>query len=154
MRTAAREAVRRSMNRRKSRLRVSTAHRPRGIVWQQATPPEQAQQARAHLRRYCRDGMGIERGGCVEDDRACGGRVKHAGDDDAVDVQVCIERRVDAVDEGDRADASRGARIRVVRAGRAPRRKEEEQSSTLKFSVAFQKSDAFHAHTAARSAVT
>jgi hypothetical protein len=36
-------------------------HRPRIIARQQAAPYEEAQQAQAHLRRYRRDGVGIER---------------------------------------------------------------------------------------------
>ena len=45
----------------------------------------------------------------MEDDPARGGGVEHAVDDDAVEVQVGIERRAEAVDEGDRAEARRGA---------------------------------------------
>jgi hypothetical protein len=44
-----------------------------------------------------------------EEDRACGGGVEHAVDDDAVEVQAGIERRPEAVNERDRADAHRGA---------------------------------------------
>jgi hypothetical protein len=52
----------------------------------------------------------------MEDDPARRGHVEHAVDDDAVDVQVRIERRAEAVDEGDRAEASRRARARATRA--------------------------------------
>ena len=76
----------------------------------------------------------------MEDDPARRGRVEHAIDDDAVEVQVRIERRAEAVDEGDRAEASRGARTRAVRAQAGLHGAQEQaQSSTLKCGVAWQK---------------
>jgi hypothetical protein len=45
----------------------------------------------------------------MEDDPARGGSVEHAIDDDAVEVQMSIEGRAEAVDEGHRAETRRGA---------------------------------------------
>jgi hypothetical protein len=73
----------------------------------------------------------IERSGGMEDDRARRGRVEHAVDNDAVEVQVRIERRAEAVDEGDRAEARRGAAAWTVRAQAGLHGAQEEaQSST------------------------
>ena len=59
---------------------------------------------------------------------------------DAVEVQVRIERRAEAVDEGDRAEASRGAGAWTVRAQAGLHGAQEEaRRSTMKFGVAFQK---------------
>jgi len=44
-----------------------------------------------------------------------GGGVEHAVDDDAVKVQVGIEGGTEAVNERDRAEAGREARVRAVR---------------------------------------
>ena len=56
-----------------------------------------AQQPPAHLRLHLDDGVGIELGGGTEDDPTLGGRVEHAVDDDAVKMEVGIERRAEAV---------------------------------------------------------
>ena len=55
------------------------------------------------------DGVGLEPGGCMENDPARSGGVEHAVDDDAVKMEVGIECRAEAVDEGDGAEACRGA---------------------------------------------
>ena len=91
-------------------------HRPRVSAWQQAAAHEDAQQALPQPRLHLGDGGGIEPGGGMEDDPACGGRVEHAVDDDTVEVQVGIEAGAEAVDEGDRAEPGRVARTRAVRA--------------------------------------
>ena len=75
----------------------------------------------------------------MEDDPARGGGVEHAVDDHAMEVQVRIERGAEAVDEGHRAEAGRGARTRAVRAQAwLHRAQEQAQSSTLKFGIAVQ----------------
>jgi hypothetical protein len=51
----------------------------------------------------------------MEDDPARDGGVEHAVDDDAVEVQVGIQRRPEAVNERDRTEAGRGARTQAVR---------------------------------------
>ena len=84
-------------------------HRLRVIGRQQAAAHEPAQQPPAHLCLHLGDGGGIEAGGGMEDDPARGGGVEHAVDDDAVEVQVGIEAGAEAVDEGHRAEARRGA---------------------------------------------
>ena len=60
-------------------------------------------QAPAHLRLDFGEGGGIEPGGGMEDDPARRGRVEHAVDDHAMEVQMRIEGGAEAVDEGDRA---------------------------------------------------
>ena len=84
-------------------------HRRCVIDRQQAAVHEDAQQAPAHLLLHRGEGWRIEPGGGMEDNPARGGGVEHAVDDDAVKVQVGIERRAKAVDEGDGAEARRGA---------------------------------------------
>jgi hypothetical protein len=112
-------------------------HRLCVIAWQQAAPHEEAQQLPACALLHRGDGVGIDPGGGTEDDPARGGRVEHAVDDDAVKMEVGIERRAEAVDEGDRAEAGRRARTRAVRAQAGLHGAQEEaQSSTLKFGVA------------------
>jgi hypothetical protein len=75
-------------------------HRLRIIARQQAAARENAQQAPAHACVHCSDGWRIEPDGGVEDNSARRGSVEHAVDDDAMKVQVGIERRAEAVDEG------------------------------------------------------
>ena len=84
-------------------------HRPCIIARQQAAAHENAQQPLAHLRLHLGDGGGLDPGGGSEDDPTRGGGVEHAVDDDAVEVQMGIEAGTEAVDEGDRAEARRGA---------------------------------------------
>ena len=79
------------------------------IARQQAAAHENAQQPPAHLRLHLGDGVGIDSGRGSEDDPARGGGVEHAVDDDAVKMEVGIECRAEAVDEGDGAEACRGA---------------------------------------------
>jgi hypothetical protein len=62
-----------------------------------------------HLRLHLGDGVRIESAGGMEDDPARGGGGDHAVYDDAVKIEVGIECRAEAVDEGDRAEACRGA---------------------------------------------
>ena len=62
----------------------------------------------------------------MEDDRTRRGRVEHAVDDHAVEVQVGIEGGAEAVNEGDRAEAGRGALTRAVRAQALLHRAQEQ----------------------------
>ena len=67
-------------------------------------------------------------------------RLEHAVDDHAVEVQVRIERRTEAVDEGDRAETCRAPGAWTVRAQALLHHTQEQaQGSTLKRGVAFQK---------------
>ena len=66
-------------------------HRQCVIARQQTAPHEEPQQAPAHLRLHRGDGWRIDPAGGVEDDPARRGRVEHAVDDDAMEVQVGIE---------------------------------------------------------------
>ena len=84
-------------------------HRPRVIARQQAAAPEDAQPPPAHLRLHLRDGVGREPGRGTEDDPARGSGVEHAVDDHAMKVQMWVEGGTEAVDEGHRAEARRGA---------------------------------------------
>jgi hypothetical protein len=52
----------------------------------------------------------------MEDGAPGGQGGEHAVDDHTVKVQVGVERGAEAVNEGDRAETSRGARTRAVRA--------------------------------------
>ena len=63
--------------------------------------------------------------------------LEHAVDDRAVKVQVRIERRAEAVDEGDRAETRGGAQTRAVRAQAGLHRAQERtQSGTLQVGIA------------------
>jgi hypothetical protein len=84
-------------------------HRAGVIAWQQAAAHENAQQPPAYLRLHPDDGVGIDAAGGREDDPARGGGVEHAVDDDAAKMEVGIECRAEAVDEGHGAEACRGA---------------------------------------------
>jgi hypothetical protein len=84
-------------------------HRLRIIARQQPTAHENAQQPPAHLRLHLGNGVGVDPGRDMEDDPARGSGVEHTVDDDAVKVQMRIECRAEAVDEGDGAEACRGA---------------------------------------------
>ena len=113
-------------------------HRLRVIARQQAAAHEHAQHPPAHLRLHLGDGGGIEAGGGMEDDPARGG-VEHAVDDRAVKVQVRIERRAEAVDEGHRAETRRGARTRAARAQASRHGAQEQvQYRALEVGIAFQ----------------
>jgi hypothetical protein len=70
-------------------------HRACVVARQQAPAHEHAQQPPAHLRLHLGDGVGLEPGRGTEDDPARGGGVEHAVDDDAVKVEVGIERRAE-----------------------------------------------------------
>ena len=90
-------------------------HRACGIARQQAATDEHAQQPPAHALLHRGEGLLIQPGGGMEDDPARDGGVEHAVDDDAVEVQVGIQRRPEAVNERDRTEAGRGARTQAVR---------------------------------------
>jgi len=95
---------------------LPSRYRPRVIGRQQTTAHEEAQQPPAYALLHRGDGGRTDPGGGSEDDPARRGRVEHAVDDHAMEVQMRIERGAEAVDEGDRAETSRGARTRAVRA--------------------------------------
>jgi hypothetical protein len=109
------------------------------IAWQQATPHEAVQQAPADTRLDLGDGVGVDPGGGMEDDPARGNGVEQAVDDDAVEVQVGIERRAEAVDEDYRAEARRAAGAGTMCAQALLHRAQElAQSSTMEIGVAAQ----------------
>jgi hypothetical protein len=95
-------------------------HRLCVIARQQAAAHEHAQQPPVHLRLHLGDGGGIQPGGAAEDDPARKGGVEHAVDDDTVKMEVGIERRAEAVDEGRRTTPARLA-FRSSSAARRPR---------------------------------
>jgi hypothetical protein len=84
-------------------------HRAGVISRRQAAAHDNRQQPPAHACLHIRDGVGIESGGGSEHDPAGGGRLEHAVDGHAVEVQVGIEAGAEAVDEGHGAKARRGA---------------------------------------------
>jgi hypothetical protein len=117
---------------------VPSGHRPGFIVRQQVAAHEPAQQPPAHLRPHGGDGVGIERGGGPEGDPARGA-VEHAVDDHAVEVQVGIEAGAEAVSEGHRAKACRGAGIWAVRPQALLHRAQEQApGSTFEVGIALQ----------------
>ena len=91
-------------------------HRARILARQQSPAHKDAQQPPAHLRLHRGEGLLIEPAGGVEDDPARRIGREHAVDDHAMEVQMGIERRAKAVDEGDRAETSQGSRASTVRA--------------------------------------
>jgi hypothetical protein len=83
--------------------------------------------------------MGIDAAGGMEDHPVRWRGLEHAVDDHAVKVQVRIERRAEAVDEGHRAETGGGTRPRAVGAQAGLHRAQEElQGRTLELGVAFQ----------------
>jgi len=115
-------------------------HRPGVIVRQQAAAHDNPQPPPAHACLHVGDGVGIEPGGGPEDDPAGGGSVEHAVDDRAVKMEVGIECRAEAVDEGHGAEACRGAGTWAVRAQALLHHPQEQpQSSTLEIGVAVRK---------------
>jgi len=88
----------------------------RVIARQQATLHDDAQQAPAYTRLRLGDGVGIDPGGGMEEDRAGGGGVEHAVDDDTAEVEMRVEGGTEAVDEDHRAEVRRAPGAGTVRA--------------------------------------
>jgi hypothetical protein len=98
-----------------------------------------AADAPAHALLHRGDGVGVDPGRGMEDDPAGGSDVKHTVDDDTVKVRMRIEAGTEAVDEGHRAEARRGALTWAVRAQALLHQSQEQaQSSTLEIGVALQ----------------
>ena len=91
-------------------------HRERGIALEPTAAHEAAQQAAAHPRLHRSDGRPVDPGGWEEDDTPGGRGREHPIEHHAMKMQMRIERRAEAVDEGHRAEARSRTRTRTVRA--------------------------------------
>ncbi len=79
------------------------------LCWlQQSAPGHHPQQAPAHGSLDGRYRWFVQSGSRVKGDAAERSGIKHAIDDDTVEVQMGVEQRAKAVDEDDRTEAGRG----------------------------------------------
>jgi len=114
-------------------------HVARGIVGEQTAVHEARQESPARGGLHRSDGRPVDPGGRVEDDAPGRRRREYAVEHHTVKMQVRIERRPEAVDEGHRPEARRGTRARTVRPQALLHRAQEQaQRRTLEVGVAVQ----------------
>lgn len=81
------------------------AHRLRVFALEQSAPGSHTQQTPVHLGLDVGDGLKIDAAGFVKARAARAIGLENSLDDGAMEVDVGIEQRAEAVDEGHRADA-------------------------------------------------